>query len=107
MSENVRHYSKDLNDTYEVTASEQVVENGRVVKKAVSKTVNPTEQNAGVCVSDFYLENIIAAGAVDSLRECQLNEGALAGADNVDAQIGAIDGAIVADVEQNQTNEGE
>ena len=83
------------------------MENGRILKKAVKKTVDPTQLNAGVSVSDFYMENIIAAGAFDSLRECNLNAGTLANADNVDAQLGAIDGAIVADVEQNQTNEGE
>ena len=107
MSQCVRHYSKDLHQPYEVTASEEFVENGRILKKAAKKTVDPTQLNAGVSVSDFYMENVIAAGALDSLRECKLNESTLAGADNVDAQLGAIDAAVVADVEQNQTNEGE
>ena len=107
MSQCVCHYPKDLHQPYEVTASEEYVENGRILKRAVKKTVDPTQLNAGVLVSDFYLENIIAVGAIDSLHECKLSEGTLSGADNVDAQIGAIDAAAVAAVEQNQTNEGE
>lgn len=106
MSQCVRHYSKDLHNRYEVTASEDYVENGRILKKAVKKTVDPTQLNAGVSVSDFYLENIIAAGAIDSLHECKLSEGTLSGADNVDAQLGAIDAAAVVNVEP-QNNEGE
>ena len=108
MSMSQCHYSKDLHNTYEVTASEDFVENGRILKKAVRKTVDPTQLNAGVSVSDFYLENIIAAGAIDSLHECKLSESTLSGADNVDAQLGAIDAAAVADVNvEPQNNEGE
>ena len=88
---NVCHCPKKLSEPYEVTASEEYVDNGRVLKRAVSKTVDPALQNKGVSVSDFYLENIIAVGAVDSLHECKLSESVLCGTDNVDAQLSSID----------------
>lgn len=106
VSMNECHYPKALHEPYEVTASEQYVENGRILKKAVNKTVDPTKQNAGLSVSDFYLENIIAVGAEGSLRDVKLSAGNFDVADNVDAQIGAIDASIQANVEP-QNNEGE
>ena len=57
---------------YEVYDSEQVVVDGRIVKKTVIKTVVPSEQFKGLKCSDFALDNIIAAGAVDMLRPTQL-----------------------------------
>lgn len=88
------HYPKDLHDTYEVNAVTEVVENGRVVKKSVRKTVDPVDNFKGVKVSDFYLENVIAAGAVDSLRFGQLDNGRLGCADGIDAQLGNLDSYI-------------
>jgi len=100
------HYPKNLHEPYEVTASEQYVENGRVLKRAVEKIVDPVELNAGMKVSDFYLENIIAVGADGSLRVVKLSAGNFDVADNLDAQIGAIDASMQANVEP-QNYEGE
>ena len=102
-------YPKKLVSDYEVRGTEQVVENGRVVKKSVMKTVHPQDNFKGIECLDFALENVIAAGALDSLKECQLNGNTLGIADNVE---GSIDNIIdaVDEAEMNvepQNNEGE
>ncbi len=107
MSQSVTRYPKALNEAYAMTSSEDYVENGRILKRSVAKVVDPRENFAGLKVSDFYLENVIAAGAWDTLRECKLSEGTLAGTDNVDAQLAAFDAAVVADAKQNNETKAE
>ena len=97
------HYPKNLHSSYEVNAVEEVVENDRIVKKSVRKTVDPVDNFKGVKVSDFYLENVIAAGALDSLKFGQLSDNRLNSADNVDAQVANLDDYIVNNVEQEKT----
>lgn len=57
---------------YQVRTTEDVVENGRIVKKTVYKAVNSADKFAGLKASDFALENVIAVGALDSLKEGKL-----------------------------------
>lgn len=57
---------------YQVRATEDVVVNDRIVKKTVYKTVHSADKFKGLKASDFALENIIAVGAVDSLKDCKL-----------------------------------
>lgn len=97
------HYPKNLHSTYEVNAVEEVVENDRIVKKSVRKTVDPADNFKGVKVSDFYMENVIAAGALDSLKFGQLSNGTLADADNLDVQGVNLDNYIENNVEQEKT----
>lgn len=99
MSQSVCHYPKHLSEPYQVRGVEEFVENGRVLKKSASQTVDPKQNFVGYNVSDFYLENIIAAGALDSLKETKLSDGILSASDNLDAQIGSLDAAILDDVE--------
>lgn len=83
-----------------MNAVEEVVENDRIVKKSVRKTVDPADNFKGVKVSDFYMENVIAAGALDSLKFGQLSNGRLADADNLDVQGANLDEYIENNVEQ-------
>ena len=94
------HYPKNLHSSYEVNAVEEVVENDRIVKKSVRKTVDPADNFKGVKVSDFYMENVIAAGALDSLKFGQLSNCTLADADNLDVQGVNLDNYIENNVEQ-------
>ena len=98
------HYPKNLHDPYEVIAAEEVVENNRIVKKSCVKTVDPIENFKGVNVSDFYLENVIAVGALDSLKFGQVSAGNLENADNLDVQVENLDSYIEQNVEP-QNNE--
>lgn len=79
---------------YEMSTVEEVVENQRVVKKGAVKKVNPCGRYEGMKASDFALENIIAVGALDSLKECQLRQGTLNVADGVEASVDNIINAV-------------
>lgn len=88
------HYAKNLFAPMEVFTSEEVVENNRFVKKSLRKTVDPRDNFKGVKVSDFYLQNVIAVGALDSLKGGMLSESSLDAADNLSAQLDKFDNAL-------------
>lgn len=69
---------------YEVYDEEQVVDNSRVVKKSVVKVVRPAERFQGMKASDFALENVIAAGAIDMLKPTMLHDGDIDTVDMID-----------------------
>ncbi len=102
-----KSYPKTLCQDYEGRGTEEVVVNGRVVKKSAVKTVHPQDLFKGFKADDFALENIIAVGALDSLKEgylsanttSELSDGMEGTIDNV---IDAVDAAEVA----SQTNDG-
>lgn len=75
---------------YEVYDDEEVVDNGRVVKKSVIKVERPSERFAGMKASDFALENIIAAGAVDMLKPVVLHDANLDMVDQIDGTLNDI-----------------
>lgn len=56
---------------YETLGKEETVFNDRIVKTSAWKTVDPVESFRGVLASDYSLDNILAAGAVNMLRECR------------------------------------
>jgi hypothetical protein len=99
MKEDSHDYPKGLGADYEVRATEQVVENGMIVNKTVFATVHPSDKFAGMKASDFALENIIAVGALDSLKECQLSVGVPS--ELADGMEGTVDNVI------NAVNEAE
>lgn len=94
---------------YEVCDDEQVVDNGRVVKKSVVKVERPSERFAGMKASDFALENIIAAGAVDLLKPTVLHDANLDVVDEIDGTLNdimdQIDANAVAEAPKNNDNE--
>lgn len=98
----VRHsYPKDLCREYDVNSCEDVVWNGRVVKKSVARLVRPQDRFKGLSAYDFALENVIAAGALGSLREgyygCSTLEGLSDAMEPVmDSLVSAVDAAVSA-----------
>ena len=94
-------YPKEIVGDYEVTGSEQVVENGRVVRKSVVAKVHPQDKMKGLKADDFALENIIAVGALDSLKECYYSANTTS--ELSDSMEGSIDNIIAAvdDAESN------
>jgi hypothetical protein len=87
-------YPKTLCQDYEVRGVEEVVENGRIVKKSTIVTVHPQDKFKGFKASDFALENVIAAGALDSLKEGKLGANTLS--ELSDSMEGTIDNVISA-----------
>lgn len=105
-----RVYHKDLVADYQVRGTEEVVENGRIVKKSVVRTIHPQDNFSGFKTTDFALENIMAAGALDSLVEGQLSIGVTSElADHmegsIDNVINAVDAAEAASAQPNQEGE--
>lgn len=95
------HYPKSLSEPYEVIGSEDVVVNNRVVKRSIKQVIDPKEMFKGVKVSDFYLENLIAVGALDSLKGGTVSDSTLNAADNAEAQL-----AKMVDAAENNLNNG-
>lgn len=87
-------YPKTLCQDYEVRGTEDVVENGRIVKKSTIVTVHPQDKFKGMNADDFALENVIAAGALDSLKEGKLGANTLS--ELSDSMEGTIDNVISA-----------
>lgn len=87
-------YPKNLVSDYEVRSTEDVVENGRVLKKTVYRKVHPQDNFKGMSALDFALENVIAVGALDGLKECYL--GVNTTSELSDGMEGTIDNAIAA-----------
>lgn len=87
-------YPRFRSGDYEVRGMEDVVVNGRIVKKAVYRTVHPADNFKGMNANDFALENVIAAGALGSLRECQLSYNSVG--ETSDSVEGAVDNMITA-----------
>lgn len=104
LSEPTKSYPKTLGSDYEVRATEDVVVNGRIMKKTVYRIVRPHDKMKGLNALDFALENVIAAGALDSLRECYLGSNTLS--ELADGMEGTVDNAIAAvDAAENNNEE--
>lgn len=105
-----RHVFKGLQDPYGMDAVQQEVVNGVVLKRSAVTTFDPVANMRGYKASDFALENIIAAGALASLKDSRLHYGSTSEiSDNLE---GTIDNVIAAvnDAEMNvepQKSEGE
>lgn len=94
-----KSYPKNLCQDYEVRGTEEVVVNGRVVKKSAVKTIHPQDLFKGFKADDFALENIIAVGALDGLKEGYLSANTTS--ELSDSMEGTIDNVI------NAVNEAE
>ena len=98
-------YPKNLCEDYEIRNIEQVVEDNRYVKKSVAKTVHPQDMFKGFKASDFDLENIIAIGALDSLKEGTLTGNTLNVADYVEGSVDRIINAVDSETNVNEGGE--
>lgn len=79
MSNHIHRVRQDHNlphvpyvDSEFIQSQEQISENGRVIVRNVSKQIKPSERFKGLSCNDFALENVIAAGALDTLRDCKI-----------------------------------
>lgn len=57
-----------------VVAEEQVVKDNRVVKMRVLKDIDPRDNFKDYKVSDFYIENLQATGAINNLKQVQFTD---------------------------------
>lgn len=89
-----RRVKKGLTKPYAVDGVEQVVENGVIVKKSTVNTFDPVANMKGFKATDFALENIIAVGALDSLKESSLTIGTVS--ELSDSLEGTFDNIIAA-----------
>lgn len=79
-----------------VTSIEPTVVNGRVVNKSKLVEFDYTHQFDGLKVSDFYLENLIAAGSLGTLNEVNLEGGKI---DNIDSIAASLENINISDEE--------
>lgn len=65
-----------IGSSFEVLVKEETLneKTKTVTNRIVTKHVNPKDNFLKFSVSDFYLENLIAAGAVDNLKSCQYGD---------------------------------
>lgn len=75
----------------EVMSSEEEVVHGRIVKTLKKKVVDPKERVAGLKVSDFYMENLQASGAINNMKNCTLNGSTIASIDSAVAGLEALE----------------
>ena len=80
--------------SYGVLGQEQVVVNDRIVNRTVEKVCDPVANNRAFKASDFYLENVIAAGALDSLVHQTYSDVSLDNVDLLDGSVGELIDAI-------------
>ena len=92
LAQTEKSYPATFNRDYEVHGTEDVVVNDRIVKKSCIVKVHPQDKFKGLKASDFALENVIAAGALDSLNECYLGSNSLS--ELSDSMEGTIDNMI-------------
>lgn len=78
--------------------------NDRNVAVKVTKTVviDPKVEMSKYRVSDFCLQNIIAAGAVDNLKDCSLQFGSLRNAEIADRVMDSIENFENNNLEKNE-----
>lgn len=87
---------KNVNKTqftpvYSKLVCEESVVNDRVLKSTTFKDVDLAEARNGWKVSDFYLENVIAAGAVGMLNDTSISNSPLNEVDNITRQLEGIE----------------
>ena len=69
-------------DKVHVYAEEKFVgPDGRILTRNVEKTIDPAENMKKFKVSDFSIENLTAAGAVNNLKVCSLSGDIMVSAD--------------------------
>ena len=79
---------KDLYFLEKVVAEEQSMKDGRVVKTKVLKEVDPYVNFKDYKVSDFFIENLQATGAISSLKQVQFTD------NDIDPVLDILDKAV-------------
>lgn len=87
--------SKELEHVYDskynVLSTETVEVNGKMLNQSVYITKDIAEERKQFKPSDFYLENLIAVGAVSGLKPVSLDGDVLSVVDNISSQIESIE----------------
>lgn len=87
--------SKELEHVYDskynVLSTEPVEIEGRILNQTVYITKDLAEERKQFKPSDFYLENLIAVGAVSGLKPVSLDGDVLSEVDKVSSQIEKIE----------------
>lgn len=76
---------------YNVLSTETVEVNGKMLNQTVYITKDIAEERKQFKPSDFYLENLIATGAVGGLKTVSLDGDVLSQVDNISSQIEKIE----------------
>ena len=85
----------DYSEPIEVYAQETVMNSRGVASKVSKKTMyDPADAMSKYRVNDFILENVIAAGAVDMLKDCSVKLGGLEAAECADRVFDTIQNSI-------------
>ena len=90
---------------FDVLGTEDSFENDRVVKKTKVKQFDPAAEHCKYVASDFYMENVVAAGAYDMLKPVKLTDTTLDAVDSLDIAVEDTFDAI--DAAASKNNEGE
>lgn len=72
---------------FDILCTEDSFENDRVVKKTKVKQFDPAAEHSKYVASDFYMENIVAAGAYDMLKPVKLSDTGLDAVDSLDIAV--------------------
>lgn len=95
----------NYSSSWNIVSTEQELINDRVMNKSVVKRYDPAKENAKWRVSDFYLENLQAAGADGILKPRQYSDVTLDSVDVLDINIEDTFAAVDAAAAENKTDE--
>lgn len=96
---NKKYRNKTISDLCKCSSryvEEQVLDNGRILYKTVTKEYDPREVINKYKVSDFTIENLQAAGALAQLKTCNMSGNVM---DNIDRAVATLDGLSNLEVE--------
>lgn len=93
---------------FNIIDQESVVVNKKVLKRSKVAVYDPREFMSQYKAEDFYLENILAAGAINGLKECRLFQNRLMAEDEIAYEISKMDNFLdreMANLQVNNNNE--
>ena len=93
---------------FKIIDQENIVVNKKVLKRSNVSEFDPRKFMSQYKAEDFYLENIMAAGAISALKECRLSQNRLMAEDEIEYEISKMSGFLdkeIAKVQINKNNE--
>ena len=93
---------------FNIIDQESVLVDKKILKRSKVAEFNPREFMSQYKAEDFYLENILAAGAIGDLKECRLYQNRLMAEDEIENEISKMSGFMdieMANIELNNNNE--
>lgn len=80
-----------------VIGVEPAIENGRVINKTVIQEVDSRDKFKDIKVSDYFLENLIATGAVSQLNNVNISGSVLTDIDKIEDHLSQLDSLEIDD----------